>query len=221
MIDFHKLRHDKNHHLGMGDVRITMAQQDELEAMLVALEKTHDLLSNLVEDGHTPKGAHYRDIIDQLTKNLEVFARAKGDTPTDTRRTIIDPITEGTLGNGVDPSAIGQRPAPPQESQSAYDKPSVSDQEILRAASCAWTKNKGDTFREEKEIDFRRRLAAVVGTMGLVELFGDAENPDDESAMEQCKTNAIGRILGKMAAYPVYANCENKSSRTGRSEDAK
>lgn len=32
MIDFKALRFDPEHHLGMGDVRLTIAQQDEIEA---------------------------------------------------------------------------------------------------------------------------------------------------------------------------------------------
>jgi hypothetical protein len=35
---FDKLRHDKNHHLGLGDIRLTVAQQQEIEAMFERLE---------------------------------------------------------------------------------------------------------------------------------------------------------------------------------------
>ena len=34
MVDFHALRHDSAHHLGLGDVRLTVAQQEEIENAL-------------------------------------------------------------------------------------------------------------------------------------------------------------------------------------------
>lgn len=37
MIDFHALRFDPAHHLGMGDIRLTIAQQDEIEAEIERL----------------------------------------------------------------------------------------------------------------------------------------------------------------------------------------
>lgn len=36
---FHKLRHNKRHHLGLGDVRITLAQQDALADKFEALRQ--------------------------------------------------------------------------------------------------------------------------------------------------------------------------------------
>ena len=41
---FHELRHDKNHHLGLGDIRLTVGQQEEIEAMFAALEAERDAL---------------------------------------------------------------------------------------------------------------------------------------------------------------------------------
>ena len=43
MINFHKLRRDPAHHLGLGDIRITIGQQQEIEQevtdLLAALER--------------------------------------------------------------------------------------------------------------------------------------------------------------------------------------
>lgn len=37
MRDFQKLRHDPDHHLGLGDIRLTVAQQDEIETEITRL----------------------------------------------------------------------------------------------------------------------------------------------------------------------------------------
>ena len=39
MIDFQKLRNDPAHHLGLGDIRLTIAQQEEIEARVAELER--------------------------------------------------------------------------------------------------------------------------------------------------------------------------------------
>jgi len=36
---FDTLRHDTNHYLGLGDIRLTVGQQEEIEAMFAALEE--------------------------------------------------------------------------------------------------------------------------------------------------------------------------------------
>ena len=36
--DFQKLRHNPKHHLGLGDVRITVAQQEAIEQRIAELE---------------------------------------------------------------------------------------------------------------------------------------------------------------------------------------
>lgn len=38
MIDFEKLRHDPDFHLGLGDVRLTIGMQEEIEARIKELE---------------------------------------------------------------------------------------------------------------------------------------------------------------------------------------
>ena len=40
--DFKKLRHDERHHLGLGDVRLTIAQQDAIDAEIKRLEAERD-----------------------------------------------------------------------------------------------------------------------------------------------------------------------------------
>jgi len=40
---FKKLRFDENHHLGMGDIRLTIAQQEEILEMVKADEKSTNL----------------------------------------------------------------------------------------------------------------------------------------------------------------------------------
>ena len=37
MIDFKALRFDENHHLGLGDIRLTIGQQEEIEAEIERL----------------------------------------------------------------------------------------------------------------------------------------------------------------------------------------
>lgn len=41
---FHKLRFDKNHHLGLGDIRLTIAQQDELVALFEQKLNIHSVM---------------------------------------------------------------------------------------------------------------------------------------------------------------------------------
>jgi hypothetical protein len=48
---FHKLRFDKNHHLGLGDIRLTIAQQDELVALFKQKLQQHSVMQAEVSDG--------------------------------------------------------------------------------------------------------------------------------------------------------------------------
>jgi len=42
VIDFNRLRFDKTHHLGLGDIRLTVAEQEEIEKELKrALKKAY------------------------------------------------------------------------------------------------------------------------------------------------------------------------------------
>ena len=40
---FKKLRFDKNHHLGLGDIRITIYQQEEIEKEFERLKKKNEI----------------------------------------------------------------------------------------------------------------------------------------------------------------------------------
>ena len=48
---FHKLRFDKNHHLGLGDIRLTIAQQDELVALFEQKLNIHGVMQAEGSDG--------------------------------------------------------------------------------------------------------------------------------------------------------------------------
>ena len=48
--NFKELRHDPDHHLGLGDVRITVAQQDAIDAQIERLEATVDRLEAELKD---------------------------------------------------------------------------------------------------------------------------------------------------------------------------
>jgi len=50
MIDFKKLRFDEAHHLGLGDIRITIGQQQELEEERAELEAENAMLRIHVEE---------------------------------------------------------------------------------------------------------------------------------------------------------------------------
>lgn len=69
---FERLRHDENHHLGLGDVRLTLAQQeeiielieqkyndDELYYELASCEKCHQMINHL--NGRCQKCNKYPD----------------------------------------------------------------------------------------------------------------------------------------------------------------
>jgi hypothetical protein len=60
MIDFKELRHDPSHHLGLGDVRLTIRQQEEIEAEIAAIRA--DLEASLQTN---------RDIHDQLNRSRQ------------------------------------------------------------------------------------------------------------------------------------------------------
>ncbi len=55
MIDFHQLRHDPAHHLGLGDIRITIGQQLEFEQTAADLMAALELILPLAK-GYAPKG---------------------------------------------------------------------------------------------------------------------------------------------------------------------
>ena len=48
---FNKLRFDKNHHLGLGDIRLTIAQQDELVALFKQKLQQHSVMQAEGSDG--------------------------------------------------------------------------------------------------------------------------------------------------------------------------
>lgn len=47
---FYKLRFDKNHHLGLGDIRLTVAQQDELVALFKQKLQQHGVVQAEASD---------------------------------------------------------------------------------------------------------------------------------------------------------------------------
>ena len=46
ILDFNKLRFNNKHHLGLGDIRITIGQQEEIEKVVADLLKQIDELKN-------------------------------------------------------------------------------------------------------------------------------------------------------------------------------
>jgi len=54
MIDFEKMRFDETHHLGLGDVRLTIGQQQELEEENAELLKDRERLEWLAENEYAP-----------------------------------------------------------------------------------------------------------------------------------------------------------------------
>jgi len=65
---FQELRHNPKAHIGLGDVRLTMGQQDEVSNYIAKLE---DLLLGVADflDGLLSAGAHY--LASEIDKVLE------------------------------------------------------------------------------------------------------------------------------------------------------
>jgi len=57
---FKELRFDKNHHLGLGDVRLTIAMQEEIDVHVAKLRKALKLASNEIAHltGTCPQDLH-------------------------------------------------------------------------------------------------------------------------------------------------------------------
>lgn len=54
MIDFHELRHDPAHHLGLGDVRLTIDQQEEIETTVNSLYSELVIVRRLLQEFVVP-----------------------------------------------------------------------------------------------------------------------------------------------------------------------
>ncbi len=80
MIDFHQLRHDPAHHLGLGDVRITISQQQEIEQvvtdLLAALEEIADYRGSEADRGGK---AEYE--IQEIARAVIAKARPQAGSP--------------------------------------------------------------------------------------------------------------------------------------------
>ena len=66
---FRKLRFDKNHHLGLGDIRLTIGQQEEILSRIKAIEEERDRLREKyrkLENTYVQEGAIYEGISDIL-----------------------------------------------------------------------------------------------------------------------------------------------------------
>ena len=67
ILDFNKLRFNNKHHLGLGDIRITIGQQEEIEKVVADLLKQIDEL----EAGSIEVG------VEDIEKNIKIMSDEK------------------------------------------------------------------------------------------------------------------------------------------------
>ena len=70
--DFKKLRFDPNHHLGMGDVRITIAQQEAITDRIAELEAENEKLVHACRIG-----AKHMDRVEELEEVIATFEKGR------------------------------------------------------------------------------------------------------------------------------------------------
>ncbi|KKL53837.1 hypothetical protein LCGC14_2271420 [marine sediment metagenome] len=68
MIDFKALRHDPAHHLGLGDVRLTIGQQQEIEQVVTDLLAALEELEHLGTHGSAPSFTDWTAFHDKVAQ---------------------------------------------------------------------------------------------------------------------------------------------------------
>jgi len=70
---FREMRFDKHHHLGLGDIRLTIAQQDEIEGRIANLERENAEMREFIGDLLNCMHVHYGVFVVQPVKVVRLF----------------------------------------------------------------------------------------------------------------------------------------------------
>ena len=73
---FREMRFDKHHHLGLGDIRLTIAQQDEIEGRIANLERENAEMREFIGDllGRATKRRFYNALEGKLIWGVHLTA---------------------------------------------------------------------------------------------------------------------------------------------------
>ena len=71
---FKKLRFDEYHHLGLGDIRLTIGQQEEILAEITSLDFLHKLDHSLADQWR----AKNEELNEEANRNMEELCRLRG-----------------------------------------------------------------------------------------------------------------------------------------------